>query len=419
MFTTIQLTHLNFLRYGQCLFELIIVLLAVFYLEMPLPLRELMIIITIQCLIISFSFSRLRFLRFPITEIEWAIYLGLDILCLTNFFFFSGGATNPLISFFLIPLAIIAMSLSWKFSFLFVLLTVSSYSFLMHYYLPLPNVNNPLFDNFSLHIFGMWLNFVFSAIVIGYFVTDLAQSLKGQAQSLQRTREKMMRDEQIVALGTLAAGAAHELNTPLNSMKFITELLESEIESETGQEDLETLTQQIQVCQNIVRELLSSAGQAAIQAGKRQKLDHFLRSVIEKWQIIHPQADLHYVMTTTIPAPEIIADQSISQTLLNLLNNALESAPNKPLYCESFWDEHNLTITILDQGKGIDMTQAEQIGRVFFTSKAKNIPGGWGLAMSHATLERFHGQLILVPRAEGGTMTQIVLPLQTIQISQH
>lgn len=416
MFTTIQLKHLNFLRYGQCLFELIIILLAVFYLEMPLPLRELIIIVTIQILIISFSFSRLRFLRFPITEIEWAVYLGLDILCLTNFFFFSGGATNPLISFFLIPLAIIAMSLSWKFSFIFVALTISSYSFLMHYYLPLPDVKNHLFDNFSLHIFGMWLNFVFSALVIGYFVTDLAQSLRVREQKLRQAREKMMRDEQIMALGTLAAGAAHELNTPLNSMKLITELLEHEVQSEEGQEDLATLTQQISLCQNIIRELLGSAGQSAIQAGKKQKLDIFLQSILEKWQIMHPQAILHYHVKTTEVAPNIIADHAISQIVLNLLNNALESAPNQPLYCESFWDSMQLTINILDQGKGIDMAQAEQIGRVFFTSKEKNIPGGWGLAISHATLERFHGQLILAPRAEGGTMTQVILPLETIRM---
>ena len=67
----------------------------------------------------------------------------------------------------------------------------------------------------------MWANFAISAAIIIYFISRMASALKIQQQEIALQREAQLRDEQLLAVGTLAAGTAHELGTPLNTMKLL------------------------------------------------------------------------------------------------------------------------------------------------------------------------------------------------------
>jgi two-component system sensor histidine kinase RegB len=125
-------------------------------------------------------------------------------------------------------------------------MTLAAYTFLIFWKLPLPPPQGDLaqFDallaratggasehaihssGFALHILGMWLNFVISVGVVAFFLTRMAAALKQRERELAVVREAVLRDEQILSLGTLAAGAAHQLGTPLATMAVVIRELE-------------------------------------------------------------------------------------------------------------------------------------------------------------------------------------------------
>jgi two-component system, sensor histidine kinase RegB len=101
-------------------------------------------------------------------------------------------------------------------------LTIACYSTLMYFYHPPDNEHVMHSGAFNLHLLEMWANFLVSAVLIASFVTTMSASIRGRDRELAIARERSLRDEQVVALGTFAAGAAHELGIPLSTIAIIT-----------------------------------------------------------------------------------------------------------------------------------------------------------------------------------------------------
>jgi two-component system sensor histidine kinase RegB len=133
------------------------------------------------------------------------------------------GLTTLLFLISLCPICISAATLSWSYTWVITSLCVASYTLLLFFHIALP-VLSPAHhhgnhQDINLHILGMWLNFFISAALITYFVVKMAQDLRRQDDLLNQKREDDLRDEQLMAVATLAAGTAHELGTPLSTMK--------------------------------------------------------------------------------------------------------------------------------------------------------------------------------------------------------
>ncbi len=116
-----------------------------------------------------------------ISEKEFGAHLLVDISALTVLLYFSGGATNPFISYYLVPISIAAISLPMAMTWAITGLSVFAYSVLLVYYQALtpltPHHGN---SDFNLHILGMWINFALSAGLITYFVVRMAAALRAQ-----------------------------------------------------------------------------------------------------------------------------------------------------------------------------------------------------------------------------------------------
>ena len=149
----------------------------------------------------------------PVGATELFGQLCVDLTALAILLYLSGGAANPLISFLLVPVAVAALSLPGRLTAAVAMLAVALYSLLMWQFLPLP-VADPE-RGARLHLAGMWLTFVVSATMIAWFVARMTASIRERDNRLNAARELALRDERVVALGALAAGAAHELGTPL------------------------------------------------------------------------------------------------------------------------------------------------------------------------------------------------------------
>ena len=213
-----------------------------------------------------------------------------------------------------------------------------------------------------------------------------------------------MRDEQLLAVGTLAAGTAHELGTPLNTMKLLID--EMIADAQHSQDDLHLLNQQLALCKTTLKQLLTTAEQSQHKQLAAQPLHTYFSALLERWLLMRP----------TVKANIELADgeqnacfhPTIDQSIINLLNNAADASPDR-VDINLSWDNDQAIICIRDYGSGLDARKIDQLGQAFVTDKADGV--GLGLFLSRATLTRFGGEVRLQNSADGGTITEIILPL--------
>ena len=335
--------------------------------------------------------------------------LGVDITALTLLLFFSGGAANPLVSLYLPSIAIAAVVLPGRLAWGAVGLSVAAYSLLVFWYVPLPVADAARATR--LHLAGMWLIFVASAALIAWLVGRLAAAILQRDHQLAAAREEALRNERVVALGGLAAGAAHELGTPLATMAILVGELgrNTELGPET-QEDLALLREQIEHCKGIITGLAARAGQARAEGGAALDLDRWLEQVVARWHRLRPHAEAEVSLRGTA-TPRVVGEATLEQALLNLFNNAADAGDGH-IEIESEWDGTKLRIEIRDRGPGFDENVLLQAGRAFITTRPEGT--GIGLFLAHAAVERLGGRIVLANREGGGAVTRVELPLERI-----
>ncbi|MBI5752596.1 MAG: HAMP domain-containing histidine kinase [Hydrogenophilales bacterium] len=404
--------------------------IAMYGIGMALPTAILLALTGGLALAALFTWWRTR-QPWPVTEAELAGHLLLDIGVLTGLLYFTGGSTNPFITLYLLPLSIAAAILPAAYTWAVAGATLACYTFLLFMHLPLPQgpgsfaLLATLFPgglpsslpgghdahgaqaDFNLHVLGMWFNFALSVVLIAWFVARMAQSLRERDRRLAAAREEALRNEQLVALGTLAAGAAHELGTPLSTMAVIAKELERDHANDPVlAEDLRLLRAQTERCKAILTNLTARA-----EAATRIACEDYLRQLIERWQLLRPQIKISTHFAGAQPVPELTAERTLDQALLNLFNNAADVSP-QGIEVEGRWDTAQLTLEIRDHGQGISAEVAARAGEAFFTTKGPEGGLGIGLFLANATIERFGGTVNLFNREGGGACVRVTLPLQ-------
>lgn len=371
----------------------------------------------------------------PVGHMEILTQLLLDMTILTGLFYATGGYTNPFVWMYLLPLTVAAVSLPWRLTWLVAGLAVACYSALMFWYQPLPmppmdmsgmDMANMSAEDmhmmhmshqsgFSVHLLGMWAGFVVSAVVIAFFVERMGRSLREYDSLIAETRERALESERMLALGTLATAAAHELGTPLATMAVIAgEMMEDCAEQPQLAEPLALLRTQIDRCKNILTSITASAGQQRAEDGRGQALDDFLQKTIARWQDTRPVTEFDCVLQGGLPAPVIAVDRTLGQALVNLLDNAADASPHH-ISLSGGWTRAELSLTIRDHGPGLSPEVANNIGTPFFTTKEDN-GMGLGLYLARIIFERFGGTVELANHPQGGAVTKVHLPLKALLV---
>ncbi len=404
-----------FLLRNIAIFTQIIIFSLVYYLiELDLPWKNIMITIGVLLAINFLTLIRLQY-QWPVINPEFFFQLLIDIGALTVLLYFSGGSTNPFVSLYLIPLIIAATVLPWHYTWIMATASIICYTLLLFYYVPLPHNHTDdhsrhMFE-FNLHVAGMWLTFVLSTLLITGFIVKMSTSIRDRDKELAKSRERSLQNEQIIALGTLAAGAAHELGTPLSTMAIIAHELKQDYPDDSEfQHNMQILRDQIELCKQTLTQLLANAGQARAEEANGEPVDHFLKKVIDKWQLIRPSVKFTYQCKGVRPAPLIMNTQLLSQSILNLLNNAADASVDQ-VNVNSDWDHDLLHLEILDDGEGLNSEVMERAGEAFFTNKGPGKGFGIGLFLANTNIERFGGSVRLFNRPEGGACTHVTLPI--------
>lgn len=411
--------------------EGLIIFISLYGLDIPLREVPLWAILTLLSVFNWWTWLRLNASE-PISESELFIQLSCDVLAITAILYFTGGATNPIAWFFLLPLIIAATVLPQEYTWYMVIFTSGCYTMLISYYQPLPDLQpfdvdlpknhrmRALHDlhasmpghALDLHVFGMWFGFVFSAVMVAYFVVEMAKNLRARERSLAEVREQSLRNERVVALGTLAAGAAHEMGTPLGTMAIVI----GEIEREYGGVDgsdlgdkMRILRDQVSRCKQALSVMSASAGEIRAESGHLMSVTTYLDSVVASWRQQRPGVRLDYRKTGVRPDPGLLAELTLTQALVNIMNNAAEVS-EEGIALHVRWDHRWVTLRILDTGPGISPDVSDLLGKEPISTKDNGM--GVGLFLAFSTIHRLGGVIEMMPRERGrGTCTKIELPV--------
>ena len=414
--TVYYLQQLQVLRALVWLTQGLTLLLAHRWLDSP-QLYTLLGLLIAQLLVIAISHGRL-FKYYDAAnepgEREFFVQLLVDCLTLSGMLYVAGGATNPFVSYYLVPIALSAATLSRTYTVLLTACCIAAYSLLMFYYLPLQvlspadmssHEHHRQSSGISLHVLGMWLNFGISALLITHFVATIAATARKQREHINRLREQQLMDENILAVATLAAGTAHELGTPLSSLSVLLgDMRQDHRDNPALAGDLQLMAEQVARCQQSLRQLSDTAREHQNGGERLLPVAKLIERLVRDWQVLRPEVRADFTITAG-PDREALLPLTVEQAIINVLNNAADAGDS--LKVGVHWDQQQLVVEIEDDGPGVSQQILDQRRRV----KTSENGMGLGLLLSHASLERVGGALSLQARAVGGTLTRIVLPL--------
>ncbi len=420
---------------GECF----LVVMFVYGLNIPIPEQQLWLVIVAIIAFNTYTSMRLQ-TNDPVSELEVFSQICIDVISIAALLYLTGGASNPITWVFLLPLIITAIMLPPTYAWYMVLLTTSMYSILIAFNIPLPSIEphmpnpglfhpSPAIQNdkilrmahaisdkhyYNLHMFGMWFGFVFSAGLVAFFVAELAKTLKNRERSLAEARENALRDERVVALGTLAASAAHDMGTPLGTIAIVVHELMQEFPERhfaDFNEKMQILQNQVNRCKEALSLMSASAGEMRAESGKVMLLTEYIDVVLYQWRSHKPTAKLQFIIDPDIAVDaNIIAERTLTHALINVLNNAAEASdPEQGIEFYAAWNMTELTLKIRDFGPGFPAGLVEYIGKQPVTSKNKGL--GVGLFLTYSTIHRLGGKIKLSNMETGGACVEINLPL--------
>jgi len=378
------------------------VLVSAWWMQLTIPLLPLLL--GIGLLAVFSVFAAWRLLQpWPVREWETVGHIVTDTLGLSYLLYFTGGASNPFITLLLVPIALSAAALSVRALLVVAFIAGLAYLALLHWYVPLPPLHGH--SGFPLHVAGMAVNFLITALLLGFFINRLARALRLQQTEMQRVRERALRDEGIMAIATQAAGAAHELNTPLSTMRtLLPELRREHPDDGPLAEDLALLESQVERCRLILREMVAVGKAQLSQEPEQLSVTQFIHDCLERFQLLRPEAELSVELDQNTPAATMLrSPPGLRHALLNLLNNAADASASRDsqvvellVSCDANW----LQLRVRDHGPGFNATGAPAV----LGNTQKQTGLGLGLALAEATTERLNGQLTTRNTGQGAEM---------------
>lgn len=377
------------------------------------------IVATVGALLVISAASWLRIVRGRgVYNRELHGQIIVDVIGLTTLLYFAGGAGNPFTLLYLIPVSMAAAALaSSRATWSIVGLSIACYSLLLLLPVETPPHQHSaqLPSPAQLHHWGMWVGFVASSCLIAYFAVSARRMIRERDQHLAQQRERALRDSQLVQLGTLAAGAAHELGTPLGTLAILTDELKNEYGNDANiQTTTRIMAEQIARCKESLAVLSARSGQQRAESGRMRPANHYLQEIVDNWKASRPEIEpvVRINDRGITAAPLIMADLTLTHALTNILNNAADASPTS-VEIDASWDQESLTIDILDRGPGLSSSAAAQVGKVLFTTKGSRGGLGIGAFLAYSTIDRLGGTVQIMGRDGGGTCVRIIFDVSS------
>ena len=341
---------------------------------------------------------------------EVMLALLIDMAALTLQLCFSGGATNPFISLYLLQVVLGAILLPPAAVAVLVAATALSYALLTVSYMPLLIPAGLVVAHADLFAIGQWIGFVMVACLLVQFIVRISRNLRARDAHVADLRQHAAEEEGIVRMGLFASGAAHELGTPLRTLSVI--LADwRRVPAVAGDPQLagevEEMQAEVQRCKGIVSDILHSAGQPRGEAMQSMAAAAFLTELGETWQPTHPQVPIS-TSTEDAGSAVIAVDPALRQAVANLPDNAAEASP-LGLRLTGKVEDGMLAIIVRDYGPGFDPGALAHVGELYRSTKGAG--HGLGLFLATNVARRMGGRIEARNPAGGGAEVRLILPL--------
>jgi len=395
--------------------HLLVLWLAAHHYQAALPWGALLLAALLMAALTVHSWRALQQAH-AVTPVRFLVQLLVDILGLALITGLTGGVANPFISLLMLPVVVAAATLPLALTWTVAGVAGATYTALLFVHRPFHPWGHHGHE-LSTHLLGMWLGFLLAAGLVAAFVARIGKTLALHERELSLARERALAGERTLALGTLAAGTAHELGTPLATIATLARELERASGADGDlHEQARLLREEVGRCKEILARMAQDAGGQRAEQGEASGLDTFLERTVAEWRQMRPAAVLVTRLEGPLPAPRIVADRTLTQAIMNLLHNAADVA-SSPIQLTANWGPAHLHLTVIDDGPGMSEEIARQAGRRVLSTRATEGGMGLGLYLTRTTLERMGGELRLVSRPGAGVQAAIDLPLKALLLS--
>ena len=382
----------------------------------------------ISNLFLTFCFARWQMITAQ-EKLPWDLVLGLvlimDMLSLTTLLFATGGPNNPFSLFFFVNLSLCAVMLNRNWAWAINVLTIVCFAGLLCVHNPMEPLDLGLpmireLGSFSIQHAGMLAAFATCSSVIVYFMTRLTGEIQEQQLQVRRAQALQARGEKLEALGTLAAGTAHELATPLSTIAVVARDVEKAFEehppvfpgAEDVIEDVHLIRSQLDRCRNIIDRMASHAGEAIGEAINPVTIERLanasLDGLIGRGRVQLQIADGLGSSLIAVPF------DGLSQAIRGLVQNALDADPtDRPVNIDIDRDELFWRWRIRDRGVGMTPDSLNRVSEPFFTTKPPGQGMGLGVFLAKNVVNRIGGEIEFDSQPSEGTCVTVKLPVES------
>jgi two-component system sensor histidine kinase RegB len=341
-----------------------------------------------------------------LSQAEMTATLLFDTAQLALLLALTGGLNNPFALLMIVPVTIAAAALDRRPTIFLGVCTIAMISFVAGVHLPLLTAAGSEISVPPLFEFGYWLAIVIGVVFLGAYAHRIAEEIRAMADALLATQLALSREQKLTDLAGVVAAAAHELGTPLATIKLVSTELADELEGDLHGDAL-LIREQADRCRDILRSM-GRAGKDDMQL-RAAPLLAVLREAAE------PHMDrgktLHFELA---PGPEgserqptIYRTPELIHALRNLIQNAVDFAASA-VWIEAEWTDRTIRLRIIDDGAGYAPGVVGRIGDPYLHDRSGSSRGdyegmGLGLFIAKTLLQRTGAQLRFYNGSEAET----------------
>lgn len=410
------------LRYGMVAGEAAIVMGMAYGFRLELPLLWTLCPLVIV-LASNVVLGRLNTLPMQRPQETLGAVFCLDTFCLTALLGLTGGPMNPFSLLYLVQITLSSVVLrkAWTWA----LATLSTACFGLLFFVQVPSTafqTHHMEEGFSPHLIGMWIAFGIAAALITFFTGKIADALRTREQEVLVLQDQVAKNERLASLVTLAAGAAHELGTPLATIAVVAKELERYTAARAGAEsvleDARLIRSEVERCRRILERMSARSAEPMGEAPDRIRVRDFLEHVLT--QFLEPQRSLLRIEIADESLDAVLPVQATAQSLAAIIQNALDAnIGQRPVVVTATGARSELQITVRDHGEGMPASVLRRIAEPFFTTKEPGKGMGLGTFLVRTFAESVGGRVVFDSSPGEGTTVTLELPALSAGKNAH
>lgn len=340
------------------------------------------------------------------------LVMGADTLLLGVLLYLTGGITNPFAAFFFVHVVLAAVLLEARYAYVGTGVAFGCLVLLYFHYRPLSALEG------ALHLVGLVVALGMTAAITVFFVTRVTGALHRRSEELALQRERQAHAERLEALGTLAAGAAHELASPLSTIAVAAKELERRLQRDGASEELvgdaRLMREEVARCRRILDRMTLHSGESVGEGLTAVSVETLFEETLSE---LAERARVRVEVESNARGLELeVPRTALAMALRSVLSNALDaSAPDQSVDLAAGLRGTRLELFVLDRGEGMDSERLRRAQDPFFTTKEPGRGMGLGLYLATSVVERLGGRLELDSSPGQGTRARIALPLERLR----